>query len=110
MDNYYDWIATFSGRGYAMKDHGVLAPALFVYSTVPGNGYAFMSGTSMAAPHVAGLIALMKQRNPRLTPSNIADIIFESADDVYNGFYAVDDKQWEQGYGKINVTAALDKI
>jgi subtilisin family serine protease len=50
-----------------------------VYSTVPGNGYASYSGTSMAAPHVAGVVALMLGANPNLTHAQVRSILTSSA-------------------------------
>jgi len=106
---YYDWVDFFSGRGYAMKDHGVLAPGVFVYSTLPGDDYGYMSGTSMACPHVAGLIALMRQKDPRLPSESIKRIIFRTAEDVSYGFLA-EDEEYEQGYGRINITSAVNSV
>ena len=45
----------------------VLAPGVSIESSVPGGGYAFFDGTSMAAPHVAGAFAVMKSRTPSQT-------------------------------------------
>ncbi len=62
-------VAPFSSRGPA-PDGGdkpdLAAPGVDVLSSLPGGGYGVNSGTSMAAPHVAGVVALMWSANPRL--------------------------------------------
>lgn len=55
----------------------VLAPGVFIVSAVPNNSYATFSGTSMATPHVAGAIALLKSANPNATADEI-EIALES--------------------------------
>ncbi len=49
----------------------LLAPGAMITSSVPGTGYATWTGTSMAAPHVAGAWAIMKQRNPNASVREI---------------------------------------
>ena len=65
--------------------------------------YAFLQGTSMAAPHVAGLAALVKAKNPSLTAVDIRNRIINSATDLGNAgrddFY---------GHGLINAYAAIN--
>ncbi|MEA5519460.1 S8 family serine peptidase [Limnoraphis robusta] len=55
-----------------------------IYSTVPLASstipYRFFSGTSMAAPHVSGVVALMLQGNPNLTPTQVEEILIQTAD------------------------------
>lgn len=50
-----------------------------VLSTIDGNGYDFYQGTSMAAPHVAGVVALMKSVKPALTTAQVQTILTSTA-------------------------------
>ncbi len=52
----------------------LLAPGAWITSSIPGTGYGTWTGTSMAAPHVAGAWALMKQRNPT---ASVDDVLAE---------------------------------
>jgi subtilisin len=105
----YDKLADFSGRGYAMKRNGVIAPGVAVYSTLPGNSYGFVSGTSVATPHVAGLVALMKQKNPSLSATKIQTIIFDSTSAIdEQTIFSMDAKEYEIGHGLINVEKTLN--
>ena len=63
--------------------------------------YTMISGTSMATPHVAGVIALMLEANPELTPLEVKKIIQETATNM-PGYEA-----WEVGAGHINAYAAV---
>ena len=71
--------AAFSNRAGDTTMDYVSAPGVSVYSSLPGGGYASWSGTSMAAPHVAGMAALLKSYDNTLTPSQIEDLICASA-------------------------------
>ncbi|MGI8502276.1 MAG: S8 family serine peptidase [Hassallia sp.] len=57
----------------------VTAPGVDVYSTLPGNKYASYSGTSMASPHVAGVVALMLSANPNLTDAEVRQILADTS-------------------------------
>ncbi|MDT0977948.1 S8 family serine peptidase, partial [Staphylococcus pseudintermedius] len=50
-----------------------------VLSTVDGNGYDFYQGTSMAAPHVAGVVALIKSVKPALNTAQVQTILTNTA-------------------------------
>ncbi|MBI4851198.1 MAG: S8 family serine peptidase [Acidobacteria bacterium] len=76
IDNQ-DNIARFSN--YGVKSVHIGAPGVDIYSTIPGNEYAFFSGTSMATPHVSGVTSLMLVNNPSLTPKEIIDRIVSSS-------------------------------
>jgi subtilisin family serine protease len=69
--------ASFSNYGKTAVD--VFAPGVTIYSTTPGSKYADHSGTSMAAPVVAGLAALIRSYYPKLTALQVKDIIMKSS-------------------------------
>jgi subtilisin family serine protease len=70
LDSTSNRVSTFS-NGASFLD--MLAPGEFITSSIPGGGYLREQGTSMAAPHVAGAIALLKQKEPSLSASEIED-------------------------------------
>lgn len=72
--------ASFSNYGDQMVD--IFAPGLEIYSTVPQSEYLVTQGTSMAAPMVVGLAALLKSYYPELTMFQIKDIILKSTKSV----------------------------
>lgn len=68
--------ADFSNYGQTRVD--VFAPGVNIYSSVPGNKYEIQSGTSMAAPMVSGLAALIMGYFPRLTAAQVKDVIMKT--------------------------------
>lgn len=85
----------------------VAAPGHAVYSTYNDlqnyyGGYNYMSGTSMAAPHVAGLAGLLLSQKPERTVADLYQIITSTADKLSDA-----DRDPYVGYGRINVARAL---
>lgn len=73
-------LSGFSNRGLGVID--VAAPGSSILSTITrDNGYGLKSGTSMASPHVAGVLALMKSAHPELTPAEMVARLRAQADD-----------------------------
>ena len=108
--NHPDFIATFSSRGpvspfYQKPD--LVAPGVFVNTTSLKNFYNITSGTSYAAPHVSGAIALLLEKNPDLTPQEIKSILVTTSNiitDQYN-------KEFEfnaGGAGRIDLKKAFN--
>lgn len=64
------------------KKPDIAAPGLNVYSSLPGGTYGTYSGTSMATPHVTGVVALAYQANPNLSISEMEDLIASTAVDL----------------------------
>lgn len=110
----YSWpypIADFSSRGPTGCDvpadqkikPEVVAPGVDVYSSIPEGGYQDgWDGTSMAGPHVAGVVALMRQANPNLDVDEIKQILMDTARD--EGTAGEDN---DYGWGFIDAYAAV---
>jgi len=69
-------LADFSNYGYKSVD--VFAPGVEIYSTMPENEYKYQDGTSMAAPVVSGLAAILRSYYPELTAQEVKEIILNS--------------------------------
>ncbi|CDI05232.1 putative Subtilase family protein [Candidatus Nitrosotenuis uzonensis] len=104
-----DFVSFFSSRGpvspFYIKPN-LVAPGVFVNTTSINGGYNLTSGTSFAAPHVAGASALLLQKSPSLSPQEVASILTTTADPVADTFgtgfpYEV------SGAGRLNVTRAF---
>lgn len=112
LDMFYhpDFIAPFSSQGpvspfYIKPD--LVAPGVFVNSTTLGGKYNLTSGTSFAAPHVAGAAAIILQKYPGLSPSDVASLLVTTTDpvtDAYGNLFPIS----AVGSGRLNITRALD--
>lgn len=69
---------------------------------IVGTNYCRLKGTSMAAPHVAGLAALIREKHPEFTNEQVRQALRVSADDISDPGFDVN-----SGHGRINVPAAL---
>ncbi len=117
-----DSIALFSSRGPVTVDGSlrakpdVVAPGVGVRSALPGDRYASFSGTSMAGPHVAGVVALMISANPNLAGQvdRIEAILRETArpmlDTVSCNAQPLDAvPNYTYGYGRIDAYLAVQR-
>lgn len=75
-DNQF--LAKFSNYGAKLVD--VAAPGMLIRSTIPGDAYLEVSGTSQASPYVAMVAARVKEMNPSLTPGQIKKVILGTVD------------------------------
>ena len=103
-------IAKFSLRGKSSYTNkikpDIVAPGVNILSCIPGEKYTLYTGTSMAAPHVTGVIALMLQVNPNLSVDQIENILNETALPLKDEYYTTTPNNG-YGYGKVNAVSAV---
>jgi subtilisin len=88
--------ASFSSVGNQLE---VMAPGVDINSTLPGNQYGALNGTSMASPHVAGAAALILAKYPNMTNVEVRQKLRDTATNLGSAF--------NYGHGVINVEEAL---
>ena len=100
--------AGFSNYGAELN---VVAPGVDILSTLPNNQTGYKSGTSMACPHVAGVAALILERNPELTVTQVNSIINTNAKKLSGVNFNVTkaDGSWnnEYGYGLVDAYSSV---
>ncbi|XP_022888225.1 subtilisin-like protease SBT2.5 [Olea europaea var. sylvestris] len=135
-------VALFSARGPNIKDYSfqdadllkpdILAPGSLIWSAWAPNGtdeadyageeFAMISGTSMAAPHIAGIAALLKQKHPHWSPAAIKSALMTTSTTLDRTERPLQAQQFSEsgtmslvpatpfdfGSGHVNPTAALD--
>lgn len=105
-----DFVAYFSSRGpvspfYIKPD--LVAPGVFVNTTLTDAKYNLTSGTSFAAPHVTGAAALLLQKNHEFTPKDIKSLLVTTTDfvtDAYENKFPIE----ITGAGRLNITRAFE--
>ena len=105
-------IADFSSGGPTpfalLMKPDVTAPGVSVLSSVPRREglWARFSGTSMAAPHVAGAAALLRQRHPSWTVEQLKSALVQSGDPVYVSAPSTEARTTREGGGTVNLVRA----
>ncbi|KAK8487589.1 hypothetical protein V6N13_016414 [Hibiscus sabdariffa] len=118
-------VALFSARGPNIKDFNfedadllkpdILAPGSLIWAAwspngtdepnFVGEGFALISGTSMAAPHIAGIAALLKQKHPRWSPAAIKSALMTTTTTLDRGGRPLQAQQYSETEAMILVTA-----
>jgi len=103
-----DEVAYFSSRGPSPWDEirpHVVAPGVGVRSALPGGAYGEMTGTSMAAPHVSGIVALLRSVNPTLSITSTAYVLTSTAVPI-----TVPAPNNDSGWGRVDAFAAVAAV
>ena len=83
----------------------LVAPGVEIMTTMPGDRFNVFSGTSMAAAHVSGVVALLLQLSPRASPDEIQRILEETAEDL-----GVPGKDRLYGSGRVDACRAVNRL
>jgi len=112
-----DHLAAFSSRGPDATTSGVIKPDIaapgvdIIAAAHNGADYASLSGTSMAAPHIAGAAALLTALHPDWTPSEIRSaLMLTSLEAMLKEDGATPSDPFDRGAGRAQVNAALDTL
>lgn len=103
----YDEVAWFSGRGPSPFDQqkpDLAAPGVNLLSSLPGGAYGENSGTSMAAPLVAGTAALVLQAKPDLSWSQLIEVLTGTASPIGSV------PNQDTGWGRIDAFSAVESV
>jgi hypothetical protein len=82
----------------------VAAPGVDIYAPITEEGFDYLSGTSFAAAHVTGIVALLRQRNPQLSPEEIRQILTRTAHSL------PDEGTSDVGVGLADALASLKRM
>lgn len=102
------FIADFSNYGAVTVD--VFAPGVDIYSSAPGSEYKNASGTSMAAPVVSGIAALVWSYYPEFSAKEIKDIILKSAIPYKTQKINIPGTETEAEFSKLSNTGAIVNV
>lgn len=109
-----DVISGFSSRGYneavpSLIKPDMAAPGSSIFApVVDGLGYAIYEGTSMASPHVAGVLALLKARHPHWSPAQAQSALMTTSETDIRRNYAGDPAtSFDMGAGRVDAWNAM---
>jgi len=105
-----DFVAHFSSRGpvspfYIKPD--LVAPGAYINTTQTNGRYNFTSGTSFAAPHVSGSVALLLEKYPNMTNNEIKSLLMTTSERVSDA-YGTEFSLSDTGSGRLNIGKAFE--
>lgn len=105
-----DFVAHFSSRGpvspfYIKPD--LVAPGAYINTTQINGGYNFTSGTSFAAPHVSGSVALLLEKYPNMTNNEIKSLLMTTSERVSDA-YGTEFSLSDTGSGRLNIGKSFE--
>ena len=100
-----DVAATFSNYGKTKVD--LFAPGVRIFSTMPGSEYAPLQGTSMAAPVVAGVAAVIRSHFPALTAEQVKEVIMKSVTPITDEVKLPGSKTEKRKFSELSVSGGV---